>query len=48
LSLPLYPEVADALLAYIRETRGKASYPEVFLTAYEHIPMRNGAVLGAQ
>ena len=47
LSLPLYPEVADALLAYIRETRGKASYPEVFLTAYEHIPMRNGAVLGS-
>ena len=46
LSFPLYPEVADALLAYIRETRGKASYPEVFLTAYGHIPMRNGAVLG--
>jgi integrase/recombinase XerD len=32
LRFPLYPEVADALLAYIRETRGKASYPEVFLT----------------
>ena len=47
LSLPLYPKVADALLAYIRETRGKAPYPEVFLTAYKHIPMRNGAVLGA-
>lgn len=46
LSLPLYPKVADALLAYIRETRGKAPYPEVFLTAYKHIPMRNGAVLG--
>jgi site-specific recombinase XerD len=46
LSLPLYPEVADALLAYIRKTRGKSSYSEVFLTAYEHIPMRNGAVLG--
>ena len=47
LTFPLYPEVADALLAYIRETRGKASYPEVFLTAYEHIPMRNGAALGS-
>jgi site-specific recombinase XerD len=32
LCFPLYPEVADALLAYIRETRGKVSYPEVFLT----------------
>jgi integrase/recombinase XerD len=34
LCLPLYPEVADALLAYIRETRGRASFPEVFLTGY--------------
>lgn len=32
LCFPLHPEVADALLSYIRETRGKASYPEVFLT----------------
>jgi integrase/recombinase XerD len=34
LCFPLYPEVADALLAYIRETRGKASYSEVFLTIW--------------
>lgn len=45
LSLPLYPEVADALLAYIRETRGKAPYPGVFLTVDKHMPLRNGAVL---
>jgi integrase/recombinase XerD len=32
LHFPLYPVVADALLSYIRETRGKVSYPEVFLT----------------
>jgi len=34
LCFPLYPKVADALLAYIRETRGKAPYPEVFLTIW--------------
>jgi integrase/recombinase XerD len=45
LCLPLYPEVADALLTYIRETRGKAPYPEVFLTVDKHMPMRNSAVL---
>jgi integrase/recombinase XerD len=32
LCFPLYPKVADALLSYIRETRGKADYPDVFLT----------------
>lgn len=32
LHFPLYPEVANALLSYIRETRGKVSSPEVFLT----------------
>lgn len=40
LCFPLYPEVADALLAYIRETRGKAPYPEVFLTVDSQIPLR--------
>lgn len=34
LCFPLYPEVADALLAYIRKTRGQAPYPEVFLTIW--------------
>jgi integrase/recombinase XerD len=28
LSLPLYPKVADALLSYIRETRGKALFTQ--------------------
>ncbi len=32
LYFPLYPEVADALLSYIKETRGKVCCPEVFLT----------------
>jgi integrase/recombinase XerD len=32
LRFPLQPEVADALLAYLRETRGKVSFPEIFLT----------------
>lgn len=32
LRLPLQPEVADALLAYLRETRGKVSFSEIFLT----------------
>jgi integrase/recombinase XerD len=47
LCLPLYPEVADALLAYIRETRGKAPYPEVFLTVDKHMPLRNGGALSS-
>jgi integrase/recombinase XerD len=47
LCLPLYPEVADALLAYIRETRGKAPYPDVFLTADKHMPLRNSAPLSS-
>jgi len=34
LCFPLYPMVADALLAYIRKTRGKTPYPEVFLTIW--------------
>jgi len=42
LCLPLYPEVADALLAYIRETRGKSPYPEVFLTLYKPRPLGSG------
>jgi site-specific recombinase XerD len=46
LCFPLYPEVADALLTYIRETRGKAPYPEVFLTVIgKHMPLRNSVVL---
>jgi len=45
LCLPLYPDVADALLAYIRETRGKAPYPEVFLTVYKPRPLRSCATL---
>jgi len=40
LTFPLYPEIADALLAYIRETRGKAPYPEVFLTVDNNMPLR--------
>jgi len=32
LSLPLKLEVADAILTYLREDRGDATYPEVFLT----------------
>jgi len=43
LCFPLYSEVADALLAYIRETRGKAPYPEVFLTTCgKPRPISNG------
>jgi integrase len=34
LCFPLYPEVADALLAYIQKTRGRVPYPEVFLTIF--------------
>jgi integrase/recombinase XerD len=45
LCLPLYPEVADALLAYIRETRGKAPYPEVFLTLNKPRPLGRGSSL---
>lgn len=45
LCLPLYPEVADALLAYIRETRGKTPYPEVFLTVYKPKPLRSCSAL---
>jgi len=46
LSFPLYPDVADALLTYIRETRGTASYPEVFLTVCgEPVPLSNGGSL---
>jgi integrase/recombinase XerD len=37
LCFPLYPEVADAIIDYIRETRGKAHYPEVFLTLQKPI-----------
>jgi integrase/recombinase XerD len=47
LCLPLYPEVADALLAYIRETRGKAPYPEVFLTVDKPRPLENGGSLSS-
>lgn len=32
LCFPLTHDVAEALLAYLRETRGKADFPEVFLT----------------
>lgn len=32
LCFPLKPDVAEALLDYIKETRGKASFPEMFLT----------------
>jgi integrase/recombinase XerD len=32
LCFPLTHEVAEALLAYLRDTRGKADFPEVFLT----------------
>ena len=34
LHFPLYPHVADALLNYISETRGKVSCPQVFLTVW--------------
>lgn len=47
LCLPLYPEVADALLAYIRETRKKVPYPEVFLTVDKHTPLRSGGSLSS-
>jgi len=47
LCLPLYPEVADALLAYIRETRGKAPYPEVFLTVDKTRPLENARSLSS-
>jgi integrase/recombinase XerD len=40
LCLPLYPEVAESLIAYIRDTRGKATYPEVFLTIDNLMPLR--------
>ncbi len=44
LCFPLYPEVADALLSYIGKTRGKAPYPEVFLSVVgDPIPLRNGS-----
>jgi site-specific recombinase XerD len=43
LCFPLYPHVADALLAYIEKSRGQAPYPEVFLAVYgDPIPLRNG------
>jgi len=45
LYFPLYPKVADALLAYIRETRGKISCPEVFLTINKHMPLSIGRAL---
>jgi integrase/recombinase XerD len=46
LCFPLYPEVADALLSYIKKTRGKASYPEVFLTVCgDPVPLSNGGSL---
>ena len=45
LCLPLYPDVAEALLAYIRVTRGKAPYQDVFLTVDKQMPLRTGAVL---
>ena len=45
LCFPLYPVVADALLAYIRETRGKASYPEVFLALNKSRPLARGGSL---
>ncbi len=43
---PLYPEVADALLTYIRKTRRGVSYPEVFLSVCgEPAPLSNGGSL---
>ena len=46
LSFSLYPIVADALLAYIGKTRGKSSYPEVFLTIYGNpVPLKNSGSL---
>lgn len=47
LCLPLYPKVADALLAYIRETRGKVPYAEVFLAVDKHTPLRSGGSLSS-
>ncbi len=46
LCFPLYPEVADALLSYIDKTRGKAPYPEVFLSVIGNpIPPKNGSTI---
>jgi site-specific recombinase XerD len=46
LCFPLYPEVADALITYIKKTRGEASYPEVFLTVCgDPAPLSNGGSL---
>jgi integrase/recombinase XerD len=46
LCLPLYPEVADALLTYIRKTRRGVPYPEVFLTVCgDPAPLSNGGSL---
>ncbi|HMD13976.1 MAG TPA: tyrosine-type recombinase/integrase, partial [Bacteroidota bacterium] len=43
LCFPLYPHVADALLAYIEKSRGRAPYPEVFLSVIgDPIPLRKG------
>jgi integrase/recombinase XerD len=48
LSLPLTPEVAEALLIYLREGRPRSSYREIFLTEHAPIlPMRRQAVGGA-
>ena len=47
LSFPLNPEVAGALLAYIRETRGKAPYPEVFLSVDSPKPLEYDGALAA-
>jgi integrase/recombinase XerD len=44
LSFPLYPEVADALIAYIKETRGKSLCPEVFLALYNPKPLGSGSI----
>ncbi len=42
LRFPLYPSVAHALLDYIDKTRGRAPYPEVFLSVTgDPIPLRN-------
>ena len=43
LCFPLYPAVAAALLDYIEKTRGKAPYPEVFLSVIcDPVPVGNG------
>jgi integrase/recombinase XerD len=39
LCFPLHLDVADALLAYIRETRGKSLCPEVFLAFHKTSPL---------